>query len=192
MQVNNSMIGKETVLFRGEYNQDGLLCTKIKHGSMWRLEKVSPLKLIDESLKKSGSSLRGALEGSKFLLGNKKMRPIVFDPYAGIYLFPSKSPANPDCIWFNILHIINYKPINRYQTEVFLNYGGSIILDMRECNFKRKLNRTFELRRLVSENKRIPITFFIDSTYSANKSKTRSYQKYILSRSTDTDSMKTD
>ncbi|CRK80965.1 competence transcription factor (CTF) [Neobacillus massiliamazoniensis] len=187
--MNNSMIGKETVLLRGEYNQDGQVCTRIKHGNMWRLEKVAPLKLIDESLKKFGSSLRGALDGSKFLLGNKNMRPIVFDPFSGIYLFPSKSPAKADCVWFNILHIIDYKPINRYQTKVFLNYGGSIILDMRECNFKRKLNRTFKLRRLVSENMKIPITFFIDPTYSAYKGKT---QSYILSRSADTGSIKPD
>jgi hypothetical protein len=44
---------------------------------------------------------------------------------------------------------------------------------MKESNFNRRLNRALELRRVVSENMKIPITFYVEPKY---------HSKFIISR----------
>lgn len=173
MLKKNYWINKETVYFSGEFDKEGQLCTRIVRGYMSYCVKMNSLKLIDESLKKFGFSLRGALDGSKDILGNKNMRPIVINAYLGIYLFPSKSPGKPDCTWFSLLHVLNTESISRKETKVYLSYGHTVVIDMKESNFNRRLNRALELRRVVSENMKIPITFYVEPKY---------HSKFIISR----------
>lgn len=173
MLKNNYLINKETVYIFGEFDKDGQLCSRVIHGYTAYSVKLSSQRLIDESLKKFGSSLRGSLDGSKEILGNKNMRPIVINAYLGIYLFPSKSPSKPDCVWFSLIHVLNTESISRNKTKVYLSYGHTIMIDMKESTFNRKLNRTLELRRVVSENMKIPITFYFEPKYQS---------RFIISR----------
>lgn len=162
MHKQKNWINKETVYFYGEYDQSGKLCTKVIRGykSFWFQE--SSLKYIDGTLKQLGFSLKGAWDGSKDRLGNKKMLPIVINAYAGIYFIPLKSPSKPDCVWLSLLHINHSKALNRYQTMVYLSYGHTIIVDMKESNFRRRVNRAIDLRRMVSKNMDIPQTFYFE------------------------------
>jgi competence protein ComK len=173
MLENNYLINKETVYFYGEFDKEGQLSTRFIRGYNSYCVNVSPQKLIDESLKKFGSSLRGSLDGSKEIIGNKNMRPIVINAYLGIFLFPSKSPNKPDCVWFSLLHVLNTESIDRNKTKVYLSYGHTLIIDMKESNFNRRLNRTLELRRKISENMKIPITFYLEQKF---------HSRFVISR----------
>ena len=173
MLKKNHFINKEMVYCQGEFDENGQLCSRVFRGPVSFSIKMSPQKFIDESLKKYGSSLRGALDGSKDILGKKNMRPIVINAYLGIYLFPSKSPSKPDCVWFSLFHVVNTESISRNKTKVFLSYGHSVVVEMKESNFNRRLNTTLELRRTVSENMNIPITFYLEPKY---------HSRFIISR----------
>ncbi|WP_420491088.1 competence protein ComK [Neobacillus vireti] len=107
-------------------------------GGQTLLVNRSPLQVIDDTLKYIGFDLKGAIKGTKNLLANIYMCPIMVNSYKGICLFPYKSSRKEDCVWFNPDHIVKTKALG-YKTEVELSNGVSIIIDLRRNFFINKI-----------------------------------------------------
>ncbi|MED4206830.1 competence protein ComK [Neobacillus mesonae] len=97
----NHIINEKTILFYGVLYKNGELFTKVIEGDDMFLVAMTPLQFINQSLIKYGSDLKGALNSSKKLLGEKQKKyPIKISLSLDIYLFPTKSIKREDCVWF--------------------------------------------------------------------------------------------
>lgn len=164
MLLKDYTINENTILLTGIYGHYGHLQTMVIDLEKTYRVNGSSEQIIDTTLKKMGSSLRGALDGAKANLGNLKMYPIKINSRSGLYLFPSKSPKKPDCVWFSLFHVKRANTFGKNKTKVFLSQGHTIIIDCTLTSFKNKLHRAQELRRRISLNENSPVTFFLEPT----------------------------
>ncbi|PLS01948.1 competence protein ComK [Neobacillus cucumis] len=146
------LINEKTGLLLGEYYTNGALYTRVIEGVESFLVEMSPIKLIDKSLLRYGSSFHGALSSSKEVLGGMYMYPIKISSTLDIWLFPSKSYKKANCIWFVLNHILDTFPKSVQHTEVFLRYGHNITIELRECTFRTKRRNAEKLRERISNN----------------------------------------
>ncbi|PLS02344.1 competence protein ComK [Neobacillus cucumis] len=110
----------------------------------------SPIEVMDVTLKYIGFDLKGAIQGSKHILGKIHMCPIIVNPYKSICLFPYKSTRKEDCVWFNPEHIVKSKA-HRFKTEVELSNGVSIIIDLKRFYLINKIQAALQLKKIASE-----------------------------------------
>ena len=134
----------------GEFDQNGKQCSRIVVEKTTLLVDRPPLYLLDDTLKYIGFDLRGAIAGAKYILNKTVMCPIIVNPYQSACLFPSKSPQNQDCIWFNPDHIVNTKAIGN-KTEVELSNAHYMLVDAKLTSFNNKLQTANQLKRLTRE-----------------------------------------
>ncbi|MFB6468524.1 competence protein ComK [Cytobacillus sp. Hz8] len=150
---NNYLINEKTVLFYGEWNENGELFTFVIEGDDSFLVSMSPIKLIDKSLLSYGSNFIGALRSSRELLGgNRKMYPIKIDASLDIWLFPTKSYKKENCVWFALSHVKYTKRLGNKHTKVFLSYGHEFEIEMGESSFRNKRDITLDLRNIIYRN----------------------------------------
>jgi competence protein ComK len=168
MLLKNYLINENTILLTGIYGHHGQLQTLvIETGKTFRVNNTME-QIMNKSLKKMGTTLRGALEHAKANLGNLNMCPIKMNSQLGLYLFPSKSRKRPDCVWFSLIHVKGAKIHGKNKTKVFLSHGHSIIVDCTLESFKTKLHRAQKLRKLIAENENCPITFYLEPKSDKN------------------------
>jgi competence protein ComK len=162
MLIKNYIINEKTILLTGIYNYHGHLQTLvIETGKTFRVNNHAE-KILNNSLKKMGTTLREAQKETKANLGKLHMCPIKINSQAGLYLFPSKSVKRPDCVWFSLIHVKGAKRIGKNKTKVFLSHGHSITVECTLASFQTKLQRTLKLRHLIAEQEKCPITFYLE------------------------------
>ena len=155
-EMNHSkkhLINEKTVLFTGEYDGYGNLCTRIIEGEETFVLNESPVEKIKKTLLSYGSDFNGALNSSKHILGPIKMHPIKIDEKQEIWLFPTKSFKKKNCVWFNLYHIINTEP-HGAKTKVFMSYGHTFMINMKESAFNQKRQKALQLRESILKNNR--------------------------------------
>ncbi|PFN80607.1 hypothetical protein COJ85_29770 [Bacillus sp. AFS076308] len=157
------LVDKDVILMTGEYDEHGKLCSRVMIGPQTLLVSRTPVQLLDDTLKYIGYDLKGALKGTKNILGNKHMCPILVNPYKGICFFPYKSSRKEDCVWFNPDHIVKTK-IRDCKTEVELSNGISIIVDSKRYFFNNKMQTALQLKQISRErgNHPSPLSYYID------------------------------
>jgi competence protein ComK len=109
------------------------------------LVKMRPLQLLNESINYYGYSLSGAIEGSRSILGNINMPPVMVIPQAEAIWFPCKSHTHKDCVWLAHAHILDREKIDSTRTKVYFKQGHSLIIDLSIKQFERKMQRSAEL-----------------------------------------------
>lgn len=102
--------------------------------------------ILDATLRYYGSSLRGAREGAKSVLGNIKRIPIMVNEILGQYWFPTTSPVDEKCIWLAFHHILSYEAIDKSHTKVWMSGGSYIIVPISKDSLESKIQRTCKLR----------------------------------------------
>ncbi|MFF2447458.1 competence protein ComK [Neobacillus sp. NPDC058068] len=60
------------------------------------------------------------------------------DASLDIWLFPTKSYKNETCIWFALNHVKGSQQLGLKFTKVFLSYGHTTEIIMRESAFREK------------------------------------------------------
>lgn len=163
--LSDYTINYKTVLFSGEKDADHHDCTKVMEGEATFLVKMSPLALINKTLLRNGSNLRGALKSSKFILGQIRHLPIKVSASQGIFLFPVQAE---NLIWFSLNHVVNAKSLGPYETKVILSYGQSIHMNLEESAFKRKCSNAEELRKGIIKNSKCPLVFYLENIKDKN------------------------
>lgn len=69
---------------------------------------LTPRQLIDTDLKENGSSLKGAKEATKAILGTASVPPILIPrlPFSHVW-FPTESTRNKSCHYFALHHVLD-------------------------------------------------------------------------------------
>jgi competence protein ComK len=156
------VINQDTVFMIGEIDQEEQPYSIVVEGNQTFLVNMSPVSVIDHSLQYYCSSLKGAWEGSRSILGNISMLPIIIYSPLDIFWFPCYSPYRSDCIWFSHNHVINSEKIDQKKTKVNLNFGHSIVLEMRKERFETKWQRASQLRYISNERTKKVATFYFE------------------------------
>lgn len=157
------LINEETVLFYGVRNENGELFTHVIDKDDEFLVAMSPVELIDKSLISYGSSFKGALYSSTQLLGeNRRMYPIKIDASLDIWLFPTKSYKKENCIWFALNHVKGTRPLGIKFTKVYLSYGHTFEIVMRESAFREKRLNAEVLKEKITTNTKNSTSFLVE------------------------------
>ncbi|RFU65200.1 competence protein ComK [Peribacillus glennii] len=135
---NHYLINQKTVLIASEFDNFGKELSRIIEGKKTFLVNRRPIQIIDETLKYYGSSLAGATQGSKAILGDKYNLPIAVNPRVFNILIPCKTSGKKGNLWLAYSHIIHPEKINTRSTRLHLNFGHSIILNMKRRNVESR------------------------------------------------------
>ena len=149
MAKREFILNEEVMLFFPEYDESGKLLTRVMEKSGTYLVDTNPSDLIDHNLKYYGSSLQGALDGTKMILGRIDMRPVVMNEKLSLYWFPSESPSSRNCIWFALHHIKDYNGIGKKKTLVTFSNESTIVIDSSFTSFDKKVQRAYKLKGRV-------------------------------------------
>ncbi|WP_341301673.1 competence protein ComK [Lysinibacillus sp. FSL H8-0500] len=136
----------ETMLYMPEYDAFGNLCTRVIEKDNEYVSKLAPTKLIDFNLRYFGSSLRGAFDGSKMVLGKLNKNPIVIHERCNILWIPSKSPLQPQCSWFAVHHIDDYVAVDKKRTKIIFMNGMDITVEISVKALEYRIQRAFLLK----------------------------------------------
>ena len=175
IDVDYFLVDKDMIFMMGEYDQRGKLCARVVTGNNSFLVDQSCLQIINESLNYIGYDLKGAIKGTRSILGDRKMCPIMVNPYQCICLFPNKSPQKDDCIWFNPDHIVNTKAFGT-KTIIELSNGHTILVDSKLFSFNNKMQIANQLKQISSQRGNHPtsMTFHLKPKKGLNFSKDES------------------
>jgi competence protein ComK len=144
----------------GHYDRFGKLCTQITEADRTFIVDKSPLEVLNDSIRGIGFDLRGALETSKWLLGDVHMCPIMVNPIHQIVLFPTRSPKHEDTIWLNPYPIKRTTSNNR-KTHITFHNNTTLIVPVRLSSFNSKLKTAEQLRDMTVELATKPYTFVL-------------------------------
>ncbi|KOS66690.1 competence protein [Lysinibacillus contaminans] len=136
----------ETMLFKPEYDSFGNLCTRVIEKNGQLVANLAPTQLMDFNLRYFGSSLRGAFDGSKMILGKLNKNPIIVQERLNILWFPSRSPLSPECTWFAVHHIDDYQAVDKKRTRVIFFNGSETIVDVSIKAFEHRIQRAYVLK----------------------------------------------
>lgn len=154
--MNSYIINPKTIALIPEYDQQGNLYSYIIEGNKPMIVKMSPNQIMEQSLLYYCSSMKGACVGSRALLGNMKMIPIVVCSQLEIYWFPCSSPYHDDCVWFSHTHVIDSNENGPKQTTVHLSFGHTITIELKKTRFEKKYDRATKLRYILTERIKSP------------------------------------
>lgn len=130
---------RNTIAYATVFNEVGERVTDVyTTNGVFRID-IEPIKLIDKLFKNYGSSYKGAREGSKYILGDIDMPPLVIGGSEGLYLFPTESPSSPTCIWFFLHHIVHHKAIEKKKTAVYVTGGLMLTAAISKSSFASRL-----------------------------------------------------
>lgn len=148
---NYHALNNDSSIVLPNYNIHGRLMSVVVEKGVFRKVPLRPTTLMDYSLRCYGSSLRGALEGTKMLLGKISLLPIVMSIQPNTYWFPSSSPTRNDCVWFRFCHVKDYDIYNKSQTKVLMQDNCEVVLDASYYSFNERINRANKLKYLVEK-----------------------------------------
>lgn len=151
--MENHIIKKETILLAGEHTHQGRRCTRVMEDRTIFLIGQPPKRAINDSLKYIGSSLIGATESARFLLGIRNLCPIMVNPSLDICLFPVHSQDSEYNIWFNPEHILK-AVANNCGSIIYLSNGLFIEVDIKLPLLNMRIHNANQLRRITSINSR--------------------------------------
>lgn len=173
------VVNNGTSIILPEFDENGKLLSVVMEKSELFKVNLEPTKLIDYSLRRYGSSLRGANDGSRTLLGEISMPPIVLNLTQCLYWFPSMSQKKKDCVWIAADHVKDYQALDKKQTKILLNNGSEIILNSSHYSFDQKYNRAFKLKYQIERQDPTEVVFESKKGYSIRKKgKDRNYRGF--------------
>ncbi|MEK4023667.1 competence protein ComK [Mammaliicoccus sciuri] len=143
------VVNKGTSVIYPDYTDEGKLQSVVMENSELYKVDQKPTTLIDHNLRYYGSSLRGANESSRLILGNVMMSPVVINELLNLFFFPSKSPYKPDCIWFALYHIQDYIGISKKRTSVRFINGARILVDLSYSSFNSRYEKACKHKKEI-------------------------------------------
>ncbi|MCL1695807.1 competence protein ComK [Lysinibacillus sp. BPa_S21] len=157
---SDDIMSSETMLYIPEFDAQGNLYTRVIERHYEYVSKLAPTKLIDYNLRYFGSSLRGAFDGSRMILGKLNQNPIVVHEQSSIIWFPSKSYVRPECKWFAVHHIKDYQAVDKKNTKVTFLNGYEDCVDLSIRSFENRVQRAFLLKyKLEKRTKNLLVQF---------------------------------
>lgn len=103
-----------------------------------------PITLLDDSCLSHGSSLEGREKAVRKILRTKSKLPIPVNPDKGIYMLPTLSKRNRDCVWLSYYLIDNYYQVDD-RTLVTFTDGTYIYVKVSEASLDLQFKRTSQV-----------------------------------------------
>ncbi|MFJ7727868.1 competence protein ComK [Neobacillus sp. NPDC097160] len=154
---NNYFINRDFMFMVGQYDRNAKLCALVKEQNRTFIVDRSPLEILNESIRCIGFNLKGAMETSKLLLGDKHMCPIMVNPIHNICVFPNKSAKHADTMWFNPDHIYRTNTLNGKAKLEFTN-GLIMMVPSKLYTFNHKLQTAEQFKKMVDGNGYDPLS----------------------------------
>lgn len=116
--------------------------------------KKKPIDIIEGICNRYGMSGYGSIQAIKQTLKIHQKCPILVHPILQIYLFPTVSMKDQNCIWINSKRI--QKLINHdYQTEIKFIDHSSILCNVGIRSIKKQINRCEMMEKSIIEHYKI-------------------------------------
>ncbi len=109
--------------------------------------------VINEGCNYYGSSYKGRVEGSNYLLGSIYKAPIIISETKNIIMFPTTSFACDDCMWINYAWIDKYYYDNNKSVILFKN-GLKIDINLSSKIINNQILRSSRLESILKSKKR--------------------------------------
>ena len=135
----------------GFYDRNGKMCTLVEETRKTFIVDKSPLEILDDSIRKIGYNLNGAMETSKQLLGNVYHCPVLVNPIQRIVLFPTRSALHEECSWFNPVHTKRTSSLNR-KTHIMFSNGKTFNFPAKLSSFNNKIKRAEQLEEMTRDS----------------------------------------
>ncbi len=145
MHKDGHIITRATEAIIPVYNEFGHLHSVIYESMEKHFITMTPKKLIEENCRFYFSTFEGRMEAARELLNITQMVPICISERTKIYLFPTCSPRNEECMWLNPVHIKGIYPLLADQSEVILTGGEKITIPMHKEPLQARIQKTGHL-----------------------------------------------
>lgn len=109
--------------------------------------KYSPyhhIKIIDRNCTDNGASLKGRADTVMKILDSKSKLPIPIICQDGIYMFPTTSMRNSNCVWLSYYHIKKYIQ-HGDQVLIYLEDNSCLYVNTSLNIFDRQFKRTSQV-----------------------------------------------
>lgn len=140
------IVDENTMAFIPTFDGTGIIKTSILEVDSLKECHLNPLELVDRNLMLFGSSLKGASEGTRYILGKVNMYPVIMNLKHLLVWFPTMSPKKNDCVWLALDHIKSYKKHNNQSTEIQFTNGSSLNLQISYRTFEKRMHRAYTLK----------------------------------------------
>lgn len=122
----------------------GYFRTKIIELNASKTSQFSISEILKHSCNVYGSSYVGRRDFSSYVLQSNYKLPIPIYPEGGVYLLPTSSQQNPNCIWLSYYHIENYRSEGKL-TALQLSNQQQMYIDVTYKQFDNQMKRTSQV-----------------------------------------------
>lgn len=158
------VIRRDTMAILPEFTASGNY-SKVMEGTHNFCVDLSPYQLMNESLLHYCSDLKGAIRGTKTILGNIHIPPIRINGNPDMYWIPHKSPKQADCVWIALHHIADIVYYSKNHTSVILSNGCIIILEISLKQLQFRIDSAEQLQYKMKKKTERTRTFMLDPEY---------------------------
>ena len=145
--MDKYLINENTILLMS-YNDK----TKVLENNISYLINLKIIDIIDESCKYYGSSYKGRVSASNYLLGISYKVPIILSEYNEIIMFPTSSQRDKNCIWINYSYVKNFYSLNNKVIIEFKN-SKKIELDISKSVINNQILKSSRLESILKSKK---------------------------------------
>ncbi|WP_413364936.1 competence protein ComK [Lysinibacillus sp. 3P01SB] len=119
----------------------GELHSIVLHGNDFLHLPAPPYEIVDYNLRRFGSSLRGAKDSAKEILGTSSMFPVALGKENEWIWFMTEAMKNEQCTWFALHHVNKLIPVDKERTKVLLYCGYEEEIHISACSLNNRRNR---------------------------------------------------
>lgn len=138
-RATKAIIAKDSTYYR----------SLILEGSKEQHSLHRPEQILDNSCLIYSSTLGGRRTAAKKILRSTSKIPIPVSPEKGLYMLPTSSTKNKDCVWFSYYHIDFYEQ-RENKTYVAFNDGSGLYVNTSLSSFDLQYKRTSQV--IVKQN----------------------------------------
>ncbi|MFC4558035.1 competence protein ComK [Virgibacillus kekensis] len=118
--------------------------SRILEGQEERHSVFRPEQIIDHTCLLYGSTLEGRRAAVRDILKINSKVPVPVIPDKGVYMLPTSSTKNKDCVWLSYYHIEDYEQRDD-KTYVAFTDGTGIYVNTSENTFDMQYKRTSQI-----------------------------------------------
>ncbi|MBT2689749.1 competence protein ComK [Bacillus sp. ISL-47] len=155
------VIRRDTMAILPEFTSSGEYSKVMEGDQTFGVDK-SPYVLMNESLLHYCSDLKGAMRGTKTILGSINKPPVRINGNPDMYWLPHKSPNEADCVWIALHHISDIFSYSKNHTRVILSNGSSIVLGISLKQLQSRIDTAEQLQYKMKKITDRTRTFILD------------------------------
>lgn len=154
--LKNYTINPKTIAIMPFIGENGEIYSVVIEFENDYIVEMPQRKLLEMNFKHYGSSLRGAREGTRAILGNVNLPPLTLHEASGIYLFEVKSTLAQYSVWFNLLNVVRGVQCRDGLYHVLTVDGKMIQVNMPFRKINEKIDQAYGLKGRLEKHVQFP------------------------------------